>query len=48
MENMALLFPYILMTINIATLVGILGYGTYCALRRGCVILPPKEVNAVS
>lgn len=45
MENMALLIPYILMTINMATLVGILGYGAFCALSK---VVPSREVSATS
>jgi len=36
MENVTLLFPYILMIANVGALVGIIGYAGFCALSKSC------------
>jgi len=42
MENLALLFPYLIIAANVGLLGGIVCYMTYCTLGKSCPRAPLK------
>ena len=43
MENLAILVPYMLMVVNVGTLVGVLGYAAFCAVGKICATDMPAS-----